>query len=190
LRAGRRDPARSMCDTTRLCGEPGSTGGQDGGHRGVVAEPQVTGGVVVGAGADAPGGGGEGVVEAVAVAGAPVPGVVEQVGVQVPERVGEAVGGEGAVEVVLPGPEDPVVGAVAGKATRSSGLVTLCGLTGLAAGALMMLSPTPAGYDELADVDRLGGNLMAAAGPLLAAMMFIASFGLLTLAIALSERDA
>ena len=76
-----------------------------------------------------------------------------------------------------------VVGAVAGKATRSSGLVTLCGLTGLAAGALMMLSPTP-------DVDRLGGNLMAAAGPLLAAMMFIASFGLLTLAIALSERDA
>lgn len=83
-----------------------------------------------------------------------------------------------------------VVGAVAGKATRSSGLVTLCGLTGLAAGALMMLSPTPAGYDELADVDRLGGNLMAAAGPLLAAMMFIASFGLLTLAIVLSERDA
>jgi hypothetical protein len=55
------------------------------------------------------------VVVAVAVAGPADPAVLGGVGVEVPERVGEAVGvGEGLVEVVLERREERVPGLVGG----------------------------------------------------------------------------
>jgi hypothetical protein len=78
-----------------------------------------------------------------------------------------------------------VVGSVVGgRGTRTPGLITLALVMAILAGAFVMLAPTPTGYDELADSDRLGGNLMAIAGPRIAAAMFLVSLGSLGLSLA------
>jgi hypothetical protein len=72
-----------------------------------------------------------------------------------------------------------VVAVMGGRGTRTPGLLIVALVMGLLAGAFAMLSPTPAGYDALAAPDRIGGHLMVAAGPPLAAAMFVAAIGCL-----------
>ena len=84
------------------------------GEGGVVTQPGVAWGVVVGAVGDmvAVARGDERVVDAVSGSAAPVPGVLDGVWVEVTVGVGEAGAGEGGGRVVLPAAEHGVVGYV------------------------------------------------------------------------------
>ncbi len=83
-----------------------------------------------------------------------------------------------------------VMAVVFGRSTHTPGLVTLALVTGLVGGGLVMLAPTPAGYDERADSDRIGGNAMADAGPPIGGAMFLVSMGCLVLSTAREPHDA